>query len=203
MEGNRVVKFWMTHDQTFPGPSTLSVNLRVQHEKLPHIRYSFALMRTIHYILDLRKRHPTTKIFLCKFDIDAAYRRCTLSSSTAFESLTMFEDYLLIALRMTFGGSPNPALWGVSSETTTDICNALLGNQYWDHTAVFNPISDSLEDPSSFPENVPFHQARELAVNLPLNDCGKVDIYIDDTIGVAPDIRDVPMWVSREIPLAI
>jgi hypothetical protein len=136
MEGNRVVKFWMTHDQTFPGPSTLSVNLRVQHEKLPPIRYSFALMQKIHYILDLRKRHPTTKFFLCKFDIDAAYRRCTLSSSTAFESLMMFEDYLLIALRMTFGGSPNPALWGVISETTTDICNVLLGNQYWDHKAV-------------------------------------------------------------------
>jgi hypothetical protein len=36
-----------------------------------------------------------------------------------------------------------------------------------------------------------------------VNDCGKVDIYIDDTIGVAPDIRDVPMRVSRAIPLTI
>ena len=131
--GNRVAKFCMTHNQTFPGPSKLSVNLRVQHDKLPPICYSFVLMRTIHYILDLCNWHPTTKIFLCKFDIDAAYRRCTLSSATAFESLTMFEDFLLIALRMTFGGSPNPALWGVISETTTNICNSLLLNNYWDY----------------------------------------------------------------------
>jgi len=124
--GNHVVKFPMTHDQTFPGPSKLSVNLRVQHDKLPLIHYSFVLTRIIYYILELRHQHPTTRIFLCKFDIDAAYQRCTLSSITAFECLTMFEDFLLIALWMTFGGSPNPELWGVILETTTDICNSLL-----------------------------------------------------------------------------
>jgi hypothetical protein len=53
MLGNRVVKYRMTHDQTFPGPSELSVNLQVQHDKLPPIRYSYVLMRTIHYILDI------------------------------------------------------------------------------------------------------------------------------------------------------
>jgi hypothetical protein len=50
------------------------------------------------------------RIYLCKFDIDATYRHCTLSSATAMESFMMFDDFLFIALRMTFGGSPNPAL---------------------------------------------------------------------------------------------
>jgi hypothetical protein len=80
-------------------------------DKLPLIRYSFVLLRTIHYILDIQRRYPT-KIFLCKFDIDAAYHQCTLASKTAFESLTIFENFLLVALRMTFGGSPNPSIWG-------------------------------------------------------------------------------------------
>ena len=92
--GNPVAKFRMTHDQTFPGLSKLSVNLRVQHEKLPPIHYSYVLMRTIHYIMDLHQRHPTTRNYLYKFDIDAAYRQGTLSSSMASESLTMFEDFL-------------------------------------------------------------------------------------------------------------
>jgi hypothetical protein len=197
--GNCVVEFRMTHDQT----SNLSVNLRVQHDKLPPIRYSFVLMQMIHYILDLRNRHPTTKIYLCKFDIDATYRWCTLSSSTAFESVTMFEDFLLIALQMTFGGSTNPALWGVISETTTDICNSLLSNNYWDHTSTFDTISDTLGSPMSLSDDIPFHQAKELAVSLLVNDLAKVDIFIDDTIGAAPDLGDVPTRVSRAIPLAI
>jgi hypothetical protein len=77
--GKKMIKFRMTHDQSFPGPSNLSVNLRVQNDKLPPIMYSFVLLCTIHYILSIRSRHPYTKIFLCKFDIDAAYRHCTFS----------------------------------------------------------------------------------------------------------------------------
>jgi len=203
MLGNRVVKYRMTHDQSFPGPSSLSVNLRVQHEKLPPIRYSFVLMRTIHYILDVRRRHPSVKIYLCKFDIDSAYRRCTLSSGTAFESMTVFEDFLFIALRMTFGGAPNPALWSVISETTTDVGNALLVNNKWDHHSIFDQISDQLDPPLSLPENIHFHQARDISVNIPSSDAGKIDIFIDDSIGVAPDIGDVPSRVIRAIPLAI
>jgi len=201
--GNRVVKYRMTHDQTFPCPSNLSLNLRVQHDKLPPIRYSFVLMRTIHYILDLRRRHPFTKIYLCKFDIDAAYRRCTLSSAAAYESLTMFDNYLLVASRMTFGGSPNPSLWGVISETTTDLCNSLLGNSHWDHDSLYDKSSDKLESPLPLSENIPFQSAKELAVHLPPNDGGKVDIFIDDSIGVAPDLGNVPNRVIRAIPLAI
>jgi hypothetical protein len=51
--GNHITKHRMTHDQSFPGPSSLSVNLRVQQEKLPPIMYSFVLLRSIHYILSL------------------------------------------------------------------------------------------------------------------------------------------------------
>jgi hypothetical protein len=167
MLGNRVVKYRMTHNQTFPGPSELSVNLRVQHDKLPPIRYSYVLMRTIHYILDLRLRHPTTKIYLCKFDIDAAYRRCTLSSSTAFESLTIFEDFLLVALRMTFGGSLNPALWGVISETSTDICNSLLLNSHWHHSTLFDPISDTIDIPLPLADEIPLSCSRSSSFHTP------------------------------------
>jgi hypothetical protein len=42
--GNKTTKFQMTHDQSFPGPSNLSVNLRVQQIKLPPIMYSFVLL---------------------------------------------------------------------------------------------------------------------------------------------------------------
>jgi hypothetical protein len=53
--GERVPKHCMTHDQTFPGPSYLSVNLGVIKEDLHLCMYSFVLHRTPHYIIDIRK----------------------------------------------------------------------------------------------------------------------------------------------------
>jgi hypothetical protein len=166
----------MTHDQSFPGPSNMSVNLRVQQDQLPPIMYSFALLRSIHYILSIRQRHPTVKIYICKFDIDAAYRRCSFSSTTAFESLTIFAGFLLVALRMTFGGAPCPSMWGVISESITDLSNALLQNDMWLHDELYDPISDQLDAPFDLHPSVSFHQTRELSVCIPPNDRGKVDI---------------------------
>jgi hypothetical protein len=60
-----------------------------------------------------------------------------------------------------------------------------------------------LEPPKSLPESIPFHQARELSMEIPINNMGKTDIYIDDTIGIAPDINENNLWVSYIIPLAI
>jgi hypothetical protein len=193
----------MTHDQSFPGPSGTSVNSRVDSTVLPPIMYSFVLLRTIHYIVGVWTRHPITKIFLCKFDINAAYRRCTLSDRTAFKSMTIFGHFLLVALHLTFGGSPGPELWGVISETITDVGNSLLQNDHWNQNELFDPISDELDNPSSLPPDIPFAQARSMSVNIPSNDKGKVDIFIDDSIGVAPDIGDVPKRYLRVIPLAI
>jgi hypothetical protein len=201
--GSRSFKHRMTHDQSFPLPSNLSVNLRVQNNKLPPIMYNFVLLRSIHYILSLRHRHPSTKIFICKFDIDAAYRQCSFSSKTAFESLTIFAGLLFVALQMTFGGAPCPSIWGVISETIMDIGNALLQNDFRIHSELYDSISDKLDAPLSLPDSVPFCKARELSVSVPPNDRGKVDIYIDDSIGIAPDLDDAPIRVICTIPLAI
>jgi hypothetical protein len=202
-KGSIIPKFRMTHDQTFLGPSGLSVNLRVQKQLLPPILYSYALCRCIHYIVDLRARHPQTKIFICKVDIDAAFHRCTLAADTATESLTVFDNMLLMAMRMTFGGSPCPSLWGIISETLADISNIIIQSKHWDHQILHDQISDELDSPLSLPDSVPFHPAKELAVSIPLNDLGKVDIYIDDSIGITPDLQDNTSRVSQAIPLAI
>jgi hypothetical protein len=47
------------------------------------------------------------------------------SCETAAESLTIHNNLLLMALRMTFSGSPCPSLWGYILETLADVCNAL------------------------------------------------------------------------------
>jgi hypothetical protein len=202
-KGEIIPKYRLTHDQSFPGPSQKSVNLRVKKELLPPIMYSFVLQRVIHYIVNTRKTLPTTKIFICKVDLDAAYRRCSMASSTIYESLTIFDGLLLAALRLTFGGSPCPALWGIISESIADIGNSSLHNPFWDHQSLFDPISDTLESPLSLPDDIPFKAAADLSVNIPLNTLGYIDIYIDDNIGVTPDVGDNALRMGRAIPLAI
>jgi antitoxin component of MazEF toxin-antitoxin module len=195
-------KFPMTHDQSFPGPTGNSVNSRVQKENLQFCMYSFVLLRLLHFIIHLRHNHPKTKIFLSKFDLDAAYRRCHLSGSTTSECLTIFDDTLLMALRMTFGGAPCPSMWGYISDTLEDICNKLIHNPYWDHQKFSDSLSSTIEEPSSLPPEIPFHPAKSLAVKIPPNNVGKVNIYIDDSIGVALHTANT-YRVNAAIPLAI
>jgi hypothetical protein len=117
--------------------------------------------------------------------------------------MTIFAGLLLVALRMTFGGAPCPSIWGVISKVITDIGNSLLQNDLWSHTDLYDHISDQIEAPISVSKSIPFHQSRDLAVEIPVNDRGKIDIYIDDLIGIAPDIADSPTRVIRAVPLAI
>jgi hypothetical protein len=142
--GEVIPKYRLIHDQSFPGPSGLSVNGQMRKNELPPIMYSYVLSQLLHYIVNTRKIHPTTKIFICKIDLDAAYRRCSLSGKTCLESLTIYAGLLLVALRLTFGGSPGPNIWGVISETMTDLANTILQNEYWDQTSLYDPISDSI-----------------------------------------------------------
>jgi hypothetical protein len=104
---------------------------------------------------------------------------------------------------MTFGGSPCPSLWGIISDTLADTCNTLLQCKSWDFTSLFDPISASILPPNSLPENITFHQSKELAVYTPTNDIGKVDIYIDDTIAITPDFPGNTERIMAAIPLAI
>jgi hypothetical protein len=53
--GEKIPKYRMTHDQTFPGPSGKSVNLCINQDLLPPCMYSFVLLRSLHYIISLRK----------------------------------------------------------------------------------------------------------------------------------------------------
>jgi hypothetical protein len=138
--GEKIPKYHMTHDQSFPGPSGNSVNLRVIKEALPSCMYSFVLIRSLLYIVNLRMKHPTSKIFICIFDLDAAYRWCHLSGSTATECLTIHDNTLILALRMTFSGSPCPSIWGYISDTMADVCNTLIQNPSWNHSTTFDDL---------------------------------------------------------------
>jgi hypothetical protein len=67
------------------------------------------------------------------------------------------------------------------------------------------PPPDPSKNPNTAPldKDIPFKQAEHLLVNIEENDCGKSDIYLDDNIGIAPDLQDNVRRLSIIMPLVI
>ena len=126
-----------------------------------------------------------------------------MSAATAQESLTIHDNFLLMALRLTFGGSPCPNLWGCLSESITDLSNKLIQNNYWNHTKLFDPLVNSLNKPDSLPADIPFAQTKSLSISIPINNIGKSDVFIDDIIAISLDKDDNISRVCSAVLLAI
>ena len=98
-------------------------------------------------------------------------------------------DLAFISLRLTFGGSPNPSIWGDVSETTCDLAHAILNHPDWDPSTLFSPITSQVPPDEDLPENIPFAQALPTIVQLDINTKGTIDVYIDDIITTCPDLQ--------------
>ena len=201
--GKTVPKYRMTHDQSCPGPSGLSLNRRTLKDELPPCRYGRVHLRMTHYIVSLRARHPSTRILIGKFDIKSAYRRAHLDAATAMESLTTFDGLLFASLRYTFGGSAFPALWSCYSEILCDLSNDLIRCPAWDHTTLTAPIQHLLPAPLRFESPEPFAPAMEMAVDIPFNDEGLAECYLDDIPPVCVDIGQNAERCAAALPLAL
>jgi len=94
-------------------------------------------------------------------------------------------------------------MWGYISNTLADISNTIIHNAKWDPLTVYNKISESLEPPKPVDDITAFHPAKDLAIDIPVNGIGKVNIYINDSIGIALDQNNNLIRVSHAIPQAI
>jgi hypothetical protein len=105
-DGEVIAKDRLTHDQTFEsGPETSLKNCMRMSEVNPVV-FGWCLSPLLHYIVDLPRRHPSTKIFLMKTDWNnRAFRRGHLSAPDA--------------------GRANPSEWSNILESACDLVNAL------------------------------------------------------------------------------
>ena len=65
-KGGRYIKRCVTHDCSFPGPSGISVNNRVQRESLQPCFYGFCLLKILHMISAMRSRWQKNEYLLEK-----------------------------------------------------------------------------------------------------------------------------------------
>ena len=180
---------------SFPGGvSGKSVNSRVDESQLEPCMFSHVLLRLVHYIANLRRRHVRSRIWLRKEDFKSAFRRLHLSANSALESSVIVEikntKYLIISLRMPFGGSPCPSVFALLADIFTDTINDLLNDKKWNNEEIFSDKAYDIPAPKILDENIPYAQARSMSVKLPNEDCGKSDVFLDDIITCAVDINN-------------
>ena len=204
--GAKIKKKRLTHDQSFPGLSSkIAINNLLQVEKLEPLIYGFMFLRLIHMIHAMRLSFPSFPILLCKFDLDAAYRRMHTHASTAAQCICITSICALIYLRLTFGAAHSPAEWCVMIELITDLSNDIMNNPTWDPDKQQAPIPDptTIPPPKLYPPKTPYEPALpvDIVVNLPRH--GSVDSYIDDLIGVCLHMHENSKRTSAAILLSI
>jgi len=68
------------------------------------------------------------------------------------------------------------------------LANDILHFQEWDPNEISSPHARNLRTAEYLSDTIPFTQAKELDVDLPPDDQGRVDDFIDDGIVIVPDI---------------
>ena len=127
-----------------------------------------------------------------KIDYKSAYRRRHLNAEAAVQTCTQLlleENLTIIALRLTFGGSPCPYEWGVMSESICDLSMALLHSNEWDPSSLKSKLGDLVPQPKILLDNEHFAEGKDLIVDTSIDPRGTSDVYIYDTISLCVDIE--------------
>ena len=193
--GEFVSKLRVTHDLSFPQViSGESVNSRVQKDELEPCMFGHTLLRLVHHIVYLRQKYPNKIIWLRKEDFKSAYRRLHLNAKTALKSAVRVKlkgkFYILVSLRLPFGGSPCPSDFCLVSDVITDTINDLLASKTWNPDEIQSVYTKNIPVPKPQPTSIPFAKARSLSVPLTDEPDGKADVFVDDIMSITVDKDD-------------
>jgi hypothetical protein len=202
--GTRELKERLTQDLSYScSGEGLSVNDRIDMDSYTEMVYGWCLSRVIHFIVALRLAHPTTHILISKYDFSDAYRRVTHLPSAAVQSIIIFAKVAYVALRLTFGGSPNPPTWCAFLEMVTDLSNETPLCGSWDPGVTKSPIQPTAPAPAFLDPGIPFAEGRSMAVHIPVTSTGRSDCFIDDIIKIFLAISGECDWQTQAVPLAV
>jgi hypothetical protein len=116
-----------------------SVNSRIDMARYNEMIYGWCLARLIHFIIALRLAYPNQSILISKYDYSDVYRCMVHAGSAAAQSIAVYDTLAYIALRLTFGGSPNPPTWCLFSEMVTDFANEVAICNEWNPATLRSP----------------------------------------------------------------
>ena len=196
-QGQPIPKWRVTHDLSHNRATGESINQRVDTSDLPEQQYGHALLRFVHLIHSIRRHFPHDRILCNKFDIEKAYRRLHTCAETASKCIAIWyldkldgvhyelseEKIGSLLLRLPFGASPAPPQFCVTSEIVFDLAGDLAQCNEWDPNQLASPYAAQLPEPERLPDDVPFGQAEEAAVQVDPSCNSGIEGYIDDGLG--------------------
>ena len=192
----------MTQDLSFSPLNPLNaINPRIDIAAYPEMVYGWCLPRIFHLVVAMRHHNPTTRVLIAKYDYSDAYRRMAHMANAAAQTLSVIDNTAFIALRLTFGGSPNPPAWCSVSEIVADLSNEISQMDHWDPSTLYNPDQPNTPTPKILPPDTPMALAHDMAV-LPPPTSGRVDVFIDDLINVFLDTVANRAKQPHVVPLA-
>ncbi|GKY96663.1 hypothetical protein MPSEU_000625900 [Mayamaea pseudoterrestris] len=200
-DGSRKEAGRITHDQTFcQRHAGTSVNKRVREEDLPPVFYGFALQRLLNRLIATRLLYHQLPVYLPKYDWKSAYKNCHFSLATLVQAATTTKGITegftlaLLALRMTFGGSPCPTIFSDLSEMVTDAANWLVRDAAWNPEQLQSRFIEHITTtPVVYPDaSTPFALARPTTVNalIPVDGLPFFDVFLDDHLGLIVHTND-------------
>jgi hypothetical protein len=203
-DGSRKLKHRLMHDLSYQldPKGKVSINSRVDMHQYPEMIFGWCLPRIVHFIIALRIAFPTKQILIAKYDFSDAYRRVAHLASAAVQSITVWAGIAFLALRLSFGGSPNPPTWCSFSEMVTDLSNEIP----LDETAAAglrSPGQPETPIPVLIADDVPIALGRSLAIGIPTSVTARTDSFIDDLIRIFLDTEENRRLQPHAVPLAV
>ena len=199
-EGHIGVKNRSIHDCSYPMQSGHSLNDQNISELLDECHYGFCLHRLLHNLHRLRQQYPTKTIYICKYDLDAAYRRLHVHPDHAVRATTIVDNIGYLLLRLPFGVVAGPSAYSLVSEAIFDLANDLIRDPEWDPNTLQSPNAKHLHSPTTLDLSISYSTVKDLLVHVPLNHAF-CDGYIDDLISFAVDIDDYVQRSQQSLPL--
>ena len=198
--GNLVPKKRMTHDCSRPSKSDLSLNLRMDKDKMEDCNYGLCLLRVMYQIHQLRIEHPKTAILLSKLDFDSAYRRMNVKLLFAMLCTMIFGNLAYILFRLPFGASPASGLFSLLSDFIVDMAQVLAEDPLWIPSTLSSPMAKALL--------TPIYKEGQFAIALPLlvtitAKHTSFDLFIDDMIICVLDDINLIDRATNAIPLIL
>ncbi len=102
----------------------------------------------------------------------------------------MCENFGQLSLRLTFGGSPCSNEWCTFTELCTDLANDILHCKEWKPSLLHSPHIEKLPPAQFLDDTIPFSPAADLDLDIPDDDMGRIDDFIDDGIAIVPDLNN-------------
>ena len=81
----------------------------------------------------------------------SAFWRLHLNADTTLRSAVIVElngiSYLIISIRMPFGGSPFPSVFGITADLVTDTIDDLLNDKNWENIILYSDKAKEIPPP--------------------------------------------------------